>query len=345
MKSTPPPSAIASQIAIAENTLLQKRDNQPHDEMAVLFTGNWHESFPRQLIINPILTPTEKTTWQVIRLSIQNPQQPGAAPRRDELAQLINCSPPTVTASRAMLRACRWMTFCKHVRKQGKFVGDIYLLHDEPLSLAATLETDTSFIAFLTKSLAASTANQKLKRICQQTLDEIDQFNGDPEELTELKRMAGRFKRQNSGIHQSKILTPVDSPTPPSFPSENATNGLETVETRHQSKIFTSVEKNIFEETVFHQSKNFTPGEKMISFEEIDDKNYLPSLYLCSSGSNSKNNNCSGSTVRAYEEKNMAEQENNFQAEQTPGLNYFFDEVTKYYIRDRIIIIQQLGYR
>jgi chromosome partitioning related protein ParA len=134
---------LAKQIAKAESDLIEIRTgdiDEQEDGMAVLFTGQWHDSFPRQLVLDQTRSPLEKVTWQAIRLSIDSPSKPGSTPRREELAAMINCSAATVTTARTMLRTCRWITFCKTVRKQGRFVGDIYLLHDQPLSLEATLK-------------------------------------------------------------------------------------------------------------------------------------------------------------------------------------------------------------
>lgn len=128
---------LMHQIDKAEQDLIKVRSGDDaldqEDGMAVLFTGQWHDSFPRQLVLNQTLSANEKVCWQTIRLSISSPDRPGATPRRDQLASMINCSAPTVTTARTMLRVTRWVTFCKTVRKHGQFVGDIYLFHDRPL--------------------------------------------------------------------------------------------------------------------------------------------------------------------------------------------------------------------
>lgn len=168
-------SKLTKQIAKAETDLIEVRTGDVDDQedgMAVLFTGQWHDSFPRQLVLNQTLSPLEKVTWQTIRLSIDSPSKPGSTPRRDELAAMINCSAATVTTARTMLRACRWITFCKTVRKQGRFVGDIYLLHDQPLSLESTLSIDTTYIQFLQQQ--TQTSSKRVRGIAGNILKEID---------------------------------------------------------------------------------------------------------------------------------------------------------------------------
>ena len=86
-------SKLIRQIEKAEQELIEKRSNQGDEEdgIAVLFTGNWHTAIPRHLLVDQLLSPVEKLTWCAIRLSITDPSRPGATPRREELATMVNC--------------------------------------------------------------------------------------------------------------------------------------------------------------------------------------------------------------------------------------------------------------
>lgn len=178
--------ALKRQINRAERDLIEQRDggSVEDDEIALLFTGNFHDSIPRRIILSNVengsqtLSPVERMTWMVFRVTITDHTKPGSMPRRADLASMIGCSTTTVTASREMLRVRRWMTYCKTVRKQGRFVGDIYLLHDEPLSLEATLELDSTYIEFLERVTSNRSKKAPLKTAAADTLREIDALRG-----------------------------------------------------------------------------------------------------------------------------------------------------------------------
>jgi hypothetical protein len=247
---------LAKRIAKAEQELLVKRNStDPYEEdIAVLFTGNHHDAIPRHLIVNEELSANEKITWQVLRAGLTDPNRPGSIARRSDLARAVNCSAPTITTNRAMLRVQRWMTFCKQVRKQGQFVGDIYLLHDEPLSIMSTLEIDPTYIGFL--ELQQQSKNKRIRDLSSRILNEIaNQLSDNP--TTELEVLAARMSRLN----QSKNFAPVETPQEFNAQTENLSALSEyealTEGDLHQSKKLSLDDDN--------QSKNFAPAEK-ISF-------------------------------------------------------------------------------
>lgn len=277
---------LRRQIQRAEAQLIQSRTNagsQDSDgEIGVLFAGNWHDSIPRRLIADEELAPVEKVTWMVIRSTIQSPQQPGATPRRADLARSINCSPPTVSTSQAMLRIMRWMVQCKPVRHQGRFVGNILLMSDEPLSLATVLELDDGYIEFLEATAKNGNRNSRMRKAAAERLKEVDATRGDVQQPTEILKMSdrimslGTYRPVITGQlaepgtarepHQSKNFAPVtngnavyasvknqpqNTPQPPS-----------PTPTEHQSKFFAPVENDqskFFATAEIHQSKNFAP--------------------------------------------------------------------------------------
>ena len=129
--------------------LREGRETQARD--TVLFLGARHHSFPSLLIEDPILAPVDKLIWMVI-------WQRGAAggirarfPTYRELAASAHIrSDTTIARALAILRATRWLSLCARVRdSQGKFRGNVYAVHDEPLALPDTLQLDPSFLDFL----------------------------------------------------------------------------------------------------------------------------------------------------------------------------------------------------
>jgi hypothetical protein len=177
------------------NLLRQRRDGVDLDSMGVIYTGNHHHSIPNNLLLDPILNPADKLLWMVMRASISNPQAPGYVPSRDDLCKAMNCSSPTVSRARAMLRMGRWMTFCMTVRDDlRRFVGDVYLLHEEPLSLADTLSRDPGYVSFLEDQSAGASASKSNRLFAGQLLNQLEGLRGDPRSPTQLEMMEQRIE-------------------------------------------------------------------------------------------------------------------------------------------------------
>jgi hypothetical protein len=199
---------LQRKISKAEEELIKKRNpSSPYDDdMAVLFTGNHHDAIPRSMIINEDLSPSERITWMVLRTGTSDPTKPGAIAKRSDLARAIGVSAPSVTTHRAMLRIQRWLTHCKHVRNHGKFIGDIYLLHDDPLSLASTLEVDPTYIQFL--ELQQQSENKRIRAAASRELMTISSLMASS--TTELDVMEKRINQYKQHSDQSKNFAPVD---------------------------------------------------------------------------------------------------------------------------------------
>jgi hypothetical protein len=271
-KTSLPMDAIQRQINRAERDLVEQRTQLDDDDgMAVLFTGNHHDAFPRHLVVNSQLSPVEKTTWQVIRLAISDPSRPGATPRRNDIAAMVNCSPPTVTTSKTMLRIRGWLTYCRSVRRSGRFVGDIYLLNDEPMSLQSTLEIDHSFVDFLEDQ--SQSKNQKIKIAASEVLQEIRNLSSS-ELPSELDRVGARVGRAMKDLYynQSKNFAPVDEFEKSDFDAnhgESSTYG-------DQSKKFATDENG----ENLNRSKNFAPAGKEIFFSQGSSSSFINNKYI-----------------------------------------------------------------
>ncbi len=251
---------LQRKISKAEEDLIKKRNpSSPYDDdMAVLFTGNHHDAIPRSMIINEDLSPSERITWMVLRTGTSDPTKPGAIAKRSDLARAIGVSAPSVTTHRTMLRIHRWLTHCKHVRNHGKFIGDIYLLHDDPLSLASTIEVDPTYIQFL--ELQQQSENKRIRAAASRELMAISNLMASS--TTELDVMEKRINQYKQHSDQSKNFSPVDFDELMEEVNHNQTDlpfdeDLQG-DKNDQSKNL-SLDKS-------NQSKNFAPANKKISF-------------------------------------------------------------------------------
>jgi len=150
---------------------LQNRKSPPRESL--LFLGNWHESFPRLIFEDPILEPVDRNVWAAIRLKSSN-NRATSFPSYEELQASCNISgKATIARAIAILRATRWITLCKRVRKNGRNAGNVYALHDEPLPLPDTMFLDTEYVPFLEKA-AATHHHPRAREVCRAVLETIE---------------------------------------------------------------------------------------------------------------------------------------------------------------------------
>lgn len=152
---TPKTVALAAYIEHAALRLQAAPDggNESPDEL--LFLGNWHDTVPRLLIHDPSLEPMEFACWMILKVFCQ-PNAPVAFPGGlyATLIKHTKRSRPTVTISLAVLRLTRWFSLCARVRRSnGQYRGNVYALHDEPISLADAIRLDTDYLVFVQESI------------------------------------------------------------------------------------------------------------------------------------------------------------------------------------------------
>jgi hypothetical protein len=151
------------------------------ERSGLLFLGNVHDAFPRQLFMDTRLSPLDKTAWVMIRLYAQ--QNEGAVfPTYDEL-QLQLASPHAEKASREtisrvllMLRITGWLSLCKRVRDaRGRVRGNIYAQHDEPLSCRDAETFDPGWL-----DLVASSCQHRNKAVRLTAMAVLADIKNDP---------------------------------------------------------------------------------------------------------------------------------------------------------------------
>ncbi|WP_051302208.1 STY4528 family pathogenicity island replication protein [Sedimenticola selenatireducens] len=144
----------------------------------VLFLGNRHQSFPTAVIRDPVLEPVDKLVWMVIMLAVRETGANTAFPSYETISRMVNVSSrSTIARAIAILRASRWLTLCGRMRKaSGRFRGNVYALHDEPLPLADVIHLDGDYMAFLNK--AVSHGHARVRTVAKGVLASIDEDVG-----------------------------------------------------------------------------------------------------------------------------------------------------------------------
>ncbi|KMN22217.1 STY4528 family pathogenicity island replication protein [Pseudomonas helleri] len=144
-----------------------------------IFSGNRHASVPRALLLDNRLTPLERNAWQVFRLLL-NDDGITAFPTYDQLCPYLTSMPCTARASHetvaralTLLRLTRWISLVRRRRdpKTGRIQGNLYVLHDEPLTPYEAIQLDPDYLGLVSQSL--NHASKSVLRVGVHTLKEM----------------------------------------------------------------------------------------------------------------------------------------------------------------------------
>lgn len=143
-----------------------------------IFSGNRHESVPRALFLDQRLTPLERNAWFIIRMML-DAEDVKDLPTYEKLQPFLTSMPlaqkaSTETVARALiiLRLTRWLSLVVRKRsKNGSMMGNVYVLHDEPLSIYECLQVEPDYLILLCN--AASHSSKAIQRVAMYTLDEM----------------------------------------------------------------------------------------------------------------------------------------------------------------------------
>ena len=124
-------------------------DNKPQRDN-LLVIGNRQDSLPWPLFCDDLLKPVDKVVWAVIRYQADIGDAV-AFPRYEIIGRHANIgSKATVARAIIVLRLTRWLSLCDRVRDaQGRFCGNVYVLHDEPISVADAIYLDPAYLSLL----------------------------------------------------------------------------------------------------------------------------------------------------------------------------------------------------
>ncbi|MBE0489933.1 MAG: hypothetical protein IBX53_12725 [Halomonas sp.] len=166
----------------------------------LLFFGNPHETVPRSLLLDPRLGHVDKLGWQMMRMLV-NPDRTTAVPTYDELQPLLRGAPgqkasrATVARVIAVLRLTRWVSLGHRARnaQNGRIIGNVYILHDEPLSPAEASVLDADYVEYVCRCVDHQ--NKVVKAVAAMVLAELQEAGALHELPTRLDTMTSRARR------------------------------------------------------------------------------------------------------------------------------------------------------
>jgi len=177
--------AAAAQLRALDTAPVKNNKNSSvHEEQgALLYFGNWQDPIPRLLILDRTLDASDVRLWAYLRTLFTQPGMPAAFPSYQDIQQDLPMARATLAGCISILRATRWITRCATVRDtRGRYKGNIYALHNEPLNLADTLYLDDEYMAFLAKSTQHS--YKRIRIIASAVLDTIRDQIGEESNIT-----------------------------------------------------------------------------------------------------------------------------------------------------------------
>ncbi|MDM9652647.1 STY4528 family pathogenicity island replication protein [Pseudomonas sp. NPDC077186] len=216
MVSPAGPAALATLLDDALRDLPPHREHTPASD-GFLYSGNRHESVPRALFLDRRLTPLERNAWQIIRLML-NADGVTAFPTYDELRPYLASMPctqqasyETVARALTLLRLTRWLSLVRRRRdaKTGRIKGNLYVLHDEPLTPFEAMQLDPEYLGLVSHALThASKAIQRVGHCVIQELGEDPMLSG----RTLPTRLQVLVQRMTQGGVSSPESYPQDRP-------------------------------------------------------------------------------------------------------------------------------------
>lgn len=172
------PAALSTLLEDALQRLPPAQEHTPASD-GFLYSGNRRESVPRALFLDTRLTPLERNAWQIIRLML-NADGVTAFPTYDQLRPYLASTPcaqqasyETVARALTMLRLTRWLSLVRRRRdpRTGRIKGNLYVLHDEPLTPFEAMQLDPEYLGLVCHALEH--ANKSVQQVGYRTLQDI----------------------------------------------------------------------------------------------------------------------------------------------------------------------------
>lgn len=205
------PVALADLFDGALQSLAPKPEAPAPAADGFLYSGNRHESVPRRLFLDRRLTPLERNAWQVFRLLL-NGDGVTAFPTYEQLRPWLAAMPcsaqashETVARALTLLRLTRWLSLVRRRRdpRSGRILGNLYVLHDEPLTPFEAMQLDPDYLELVSQSLSHSA--KAVQVVGLNTLQEIaaDPLLSGRTLPSRLQVLAQRMAREGDGLAES----------------------------------------------------------------------------------------------------------------------------------------------
>lgn len=182
-------------------------------EHGLLFFGNQHETVPARLLFDPYLTARAKLAWQLIKYKARE-FKAGLFPSYEVLGELLSdkiyadgkLSRKLVSQTLLLLRLTRWLTLCETVRnEQGQVMGNVYLLHDEPMPIVDTIQLNNDYLKLLES--AVSHHDVTVRNVANHIIENLLSDNTQWHYISHIDWMRARFNEYQQRVQEENNTT------------------------------------------------------------------------------------------------------------------------------------------
>jgi len=163
---------ISDNVKILSNRIsseLERLSSEPQADAnyidSLVYIGNWQDAIPRSIWVDKELDSREVRSWGIIRTQAIHSSAVMLSLNKLLMGKL-DYSNATVSKIIYVLRLTRWISLCSQLRTQsGKFKGNIYAIHDTPLSIADSIYLDKEYLTFVQQQI--SHKNKKISKLAE----------------------------------------------------------------------------------------------------------------------------------------------------------------------------------
>ncbi|MBT7209432.1 MAG: hypothetical protein HN868_18935 [Gammaproteobacteria bacterium] len=154
------------------------RGNNKAGYDALLFLNTRYESFPVSIQQDSIISSNAKSVYNNLWIWAKTKQSGSLStslfPDYEWIMRATGISRGTLASCMTQLRLQRYITLHQKVRNENKqFVGNDYILNDEPISLADTLSLDKDFIPYVISQQKGLHRHQRVQGIANTAMKAI----------------------------------------------------------------------------------------------------------------------------------------------------------------------------
>ena len=191
-----------------------------HD--ALLFLNTRYESFPVSIQHDPLISSNAKSVYNNLWIWAKTKQSNALAtslfPDYKWIMRAASISRGTLAACMTQLRLQRYITLYQKVRNENnQFVGNDYILNDEPVPISDTLSLDKDYIPYVKSHLKRLHRHQHVQMLAISAMKSIEQHvrnSDDPFSLqTQIERIETR--QQANQIIQQRLFPEEVNPDLP----------------------------------------------------------------------------------------------------------------------------------
>ncbi|SHN92789.1 hypothetical protein BHECKSOX_1428 [Bathymodiolus heckerae thiotrophic gill symbiont] len=163
---------ISDNIKILSNRIsseLERLSSEPRGNTSsvdsLVYIGNWQDAIPRSIWVDKELDSREVRSWGIIRTQAIHSSAVMLSLNR-LLTETLDYSNAAVSSINYVLRLTGRISLCSQLRTQGgQFKGNIYAIHDAPVSISDSIYLDKDYLTFVQQQI--SHKNKKISKLAE----------------------------------------------------------------------------------------------------------------------------------------------------------------------------------